>query len=104
MSGEQPTRETILDSGVKVPQHVVYRAFANETVVLNLLTGKYHGLNPTGGRMLEVLEGSAKVREAGEILAAEYDRPAVEIEGDLYDFCLELLEYGLIEVNGSAEL
>jgi hypothetical protein len=104
MSEEQPARETILDSGVKVPQHVVYRAFANETVVLNLLTGKYHGLNPTGGRMLEVLEGSAKVREAGEILAAEYDRSADEIEGDLYDFCLELLEYGLIEMNGSVKL
>ncbi len=104
MSGEQPARETILDSGVKVPQHVVYRAFANETVVLNLLTGKYHGLNPTGGRMLEVLEGAAKVREACATLAAEYDRPADEIEGDLYDFCLELLEYGLIEVNGSVEL
>jgi hypothetical protein len=104
MSGEQPARETILDSRVKVPQHVVYRAFANETVVLNRLTGKYHGLNPTGGRMLEVLEGSAKVREAGEVLAAQYARPAVEIEGDLYDFCLELLEFGLIEMNGIGEL
>lgn len=104
MSGEQPTREAILKSGVKVPQHVVYRAFANEMVVLNLLTGKYHGLNPTGGRMLEVLDASAKVRDAGEILAAEYDRPAGEIEGDLYDFCLELMEYGLIEMNGLGEL
>jgi hypothetical protein len=103
MSGEQPTREAILQSGVKVPQHVVYRAFANETVVLNLLTGKYHGLNPTGGRMLEVLDGSAKVRDAGEKLAEEYGRPPVEIEGDLYEFCLELLEYGLIEMNGSGE-
>ena len=104
MSGEQPTREAILESGVTVPQHVVYRAFANETVVLNLLTGKYHGLNPTGGRMLEVLEKSAKVRDAGETLAGEYGRPPDEIEGDLYDFCLELLEHGLIEMNGSGEL
>ena len=104
MSGEQPTREALLESGVSVPQHVVYRAFANETVVLNLLTGKYHGLNPTGGRMLEVLDGSAKVRDAGEILAAEYDRPAVEIEGDLYEFCVELLGYGLIEMNGRGDL
>ena len=31
----------------RIPQHVVFRGFATETVVLNLETGKYHGLNPS---------------------------------------------------------
>ena len=32
---------------VRVPEHVVYRDFAEQTVVLNLRTGRYHGLNET---------------------------------------------------------
>jgi hypothetical protein len=31
----------ILDSQARVPRHVVYRDFVNETVVLNLETGTY---------------------------------------------------------------
>ena len=34
---------------VRVPRHVVHRDFPAQTVILNLETGKYHGLNPTAG-------------------------------------------------------
>jgi len=54
----------------RVPNNVVYRTFAYETVVLNLNTGKYHGLNRTAGRMLESLDRSPTVGEAVELLAA----------------------------------
>ena len=49
---------------MRVPAHAVYRAFPSETVVLNLNTGRYHGLNVTAGRMMEVLDASPCVREA----------------------------------------
>ncbi len=94
------TTESILGAKVRLPEHVVYRAFVKETVVLNLQTGKYHGLNPTGGRMLEMLQRAASVREATEKLAAEYGQPQQEIESDLVDFCRDLLERGLIELAG----
>ena len=89
---------------VTVPDHVVYRTFTNETVVLNLQTGTYHGLNPTGGRMLEVLERVGRVDEAASRLAAEYARPLAEIEEDLCAFCQDLERRGLIELslNGHA--
>ena len=35
---------------VSLAPDVVYRTFATETVILNLQTGRYHGLNKTGGR------------------------------------------------------
>ena len=38
---------------VRVPDHVVYRDFAEQTVALNLHTGRYHGLNETSAEMLE---------------------------------------------------
>jgi hypothetical protein len=83
---------------VTVPEHVVRREFSEETVVLNLETGKYHGLNPTAGHMLDVLERVASIRDAAAQLATEYGRPLPEIEQDLATLCLELAERGLIQL------
>lgn len=86
------------DATVAIPEHIVYRAFAAETVVLNLQTGRYHGLNPTGGRMIAALEGGVTLRDAAAQLAADYDKPADVIEQDLCEFCGELLARGLVEL------
>ena len=87
----------LLASRVQLPQYVVHRTFVAETVVLNLRTGKYPGLNPTAGRMLEVLEASTSVAAAVPTLAAEYELDAAVIEADLIALCRGLLERGLIE-------
>ena len=78
----------------RVPDHVVYRTFATETVILNLETGKYHGLNPSGGRMLDLLSQDRTVGEA----AKEYGNPVAEIKTDLTSFCSDLVARGLIEL------
>jgi hypothetical protein len=93
------TNEALLAEKARIPGHVVYRPFVKETVVLNLQTGKYHGLNPTGGRMLELLERSATVDAAAQQLAAEYGQPVEAMQADLCDFCRDLLGRGLIEVG-----
>lgn len=92
---------SLLASKVKVPQHVVYRSFPAETVVLNLHTGKYHGLNATAGSMLEALEHAACVRDAAATLAESYEQDQSVIERDLCELCQSLLERGLIETDGA---
>jgi hypothetical protein len=92
-------RQAVLAATARVPAHVVYRPFVSETVVLNLETGLYHGLNPTGGRMLEELERADSVQSAAEALASEFGVPVADVERDLADFCLGLVERGLIEVE-----
>jgi Coenzyme PQQ synthesis protein D (PqqD) len=99
MADENLTNETILLSAVQIPNNVVYRAFVKETVVLNLESGRYHGLNPTAGRMLEVLERSPTAGEAANYLAEEFGREPAEIEGDLCDLCRGLLERGLVTLK-----
>jgi Coenzyme PQQ synthesis protein D (PqqD) len=89
----------LLQASVTVPQHVVYRSFPTETVLLNLQTGTYHGLNPIGGRMLEALERTTSVRAAAAELAERYARAPDTIERDLCELCDALRERGLIEVN-----
>jgi hypothetical protein len=98
-AGETMTNEALLKEKARTPEHVVYRPFVKETVVLNLQSGKYHGLNPTGGRMLEVLERAETVGAAAGQLADEYGAALEELEADLCDFCRDLLERGLIELR-----
>lgn len=86
----------------RIPQHVVYRGFATETVVLNLDTGKYHGLNPTGGRMLEVLEKTPNLEEAAAKLAQQFGVALDEVRQDLLAFCEDLAERGLLELDARA--
>jgi coenzyme PQQ synthesis protein D (PqqD) len=83
-----------------VPEHVVFRAFEEETLLLNLETGHYHGLNPTGGRLLELLhESDGDVTGSAERLAAEYELDFDTIAPDLADFCMDLEERGLLVVE-----
>jgi Coenzyme PQQ synthesis protein D (PqqD) len=89
----------MLEARLRVPQSVVFRSFPSETVVLNLRTGKYHGLNPTAGRMLEQVSAADSVQAAAATLATEYERPREEVEADLCDLCRALLERGLIEFD-----
>ena len=94
----------LLDATVTVPDHVVFRRLATEVVVLNLETGKYHGLNLTAGRMLEVLQERRAVRAAAEELAKEFDQPFERVASDLSGLCGDLAERRLIVVDdhGSA--
>jgi len=93
--------DALLSARVRIPQGVVYRSFVRETVILNLETGLYHGVNPTGGRMLETLERVGSVREAASALAREYGRPLAEIQRDVCEFCEALLERRLLVLDPS---
>jgi hypothetical protein len=84
---------------VVIPTHVVHRRFPTETVVLNLRTGKYHGLNATAGEMLEQLADTGSIGRTAASIAAEYGREVVEVEVDLRDLVEALAERGLIEIE-----
>jgi hypothetical protein len=93
------TDQDLLASRARLPQHVVHRSFVAETVVLNLRTGKYHGLNPTAGRMLDALESASSVAAVVPELADGYGVEQTQIEADLIKLCRGLLERGLIEIS-----
>jgi Coenzyme PQQ synthesis protein D (PqqD) len=83
---------------VRVPDHVVYRSFAAETVVLNLETGRYHGLNGSAGVMFETLDRGGTLEDAAVALADELEVPRERLDADLQDLCARLAERGLVEV------
>ena len=87
---------------VTIPKHVVFRTFVEETVVLNLESGRYHGLNRTAGRMLELLGELGDMDAATNALADETGEPSSRVGADLKAFCESLAERGLIVLEPSA--
>src|SRR5436190_23926192 len=104
MADERNTSEdAMLDAVAHVPEHVVHRTFEAETLLLNLDTGQYHGLNETGGRMLELLETTdGRVRAAIEQLAQGYDVAFADIAPDFTCLCSGRETRGLILVARDA--
>jgi hypothetical protein len=80
---------------------VVHRAFPAETIVLNLESGQYHGLNPVAGRMLEAAAGADRPADVVPDLAAQYGQPQERIAAELEGLIADLLERGLVEVDGT---
>lgn len=82
-----------------MPSYVAVRRLADETVILNLATGHYHGLDPTGSAFLAALERSARVSDAVDELAAAYQVDRERMRSDVRDFCVQLADRGLIELD-----
>jgi hypothetical protein len=98
MPDRKPPDDPLAANG-RVPEHVVYREFVNETVVLNLQTGTYHGLNRTAGRMLDAVERTTSLREAAAQVAGEHGWDLATVEEDLVGLCQTLAERGLLEFS-----
>ncbi|HYI38587.1 MAG TPA: PqqD family protein [Thermoleophilaceae bacterium] len=85
-----------LASSVTVPNHVVFREFAQETVLLDIESGQYFGLNPTAGRMLAVLQESDSVQGALPTLREDFPDAGDVLEADLCTLCQALSKRGLV--------
>ena len=91
--------DPLLRCRITVPEHVVRRRFAEESIALNLRTGRYHGLNETAAAMLDALEaGADPVALAGEIAAASGE-PRERVATDLATLMRALAERELVEVH-----
>jgi hypothetical protein len=86
---------------VTVPDHVVCREFAEQTVALNLQTGRYHGLNPTAATMLEALREAPTVAAAAERLAPAWNVSPEVLLADLLELCEGLENRGLLETHAA---
>ena len=56
-----------------VPQHVLVRVLDRESVLLNLETEKYFGLDETGTRMWQLVTVAPNIDAAYQELLAEFD-------------------------------
>jgi Coenzyme PQQ synthesis protein D (PqqD) len=88
-----------LHARVTVPEHVVVRRFADDTVALNLATGEYHGLNRVASVMLEELRDGEDGDAVARDVAARSGAPIETVRSDLLDLLDALASRDLIEIH-----
>jgi hypothetical protein len=82
---------------VRVPEHVVYREFPEQSVVLNLDRGNYHGLNRTASMAFALLASGETPAAVAQALSKRYRLSSTQAQRDVSRLCASLLERGLLE-------
>lgn len=83
---------------VRVPDDVLISRLQEESVILNLDSERYYGLDDVGTRFLSVLTTSDSIAAAYQSLAEEYDVDPEVLRQDLLALIHHLLQQGIIEV------
>ena len=80
------------------PTQVMARTVGDETVILDLGSGTYFGLDPIGARIWQLLGEGNSIADACRVLLEEYEVGREQLESDVLKLVGELLERGLLAV------
>ena len=81
---------------VTVPDGVLISQLQEESVILNLESERYYGLDDVGTRFLTVLTSSDSIEAAYETLLIEYDVNSQTLREDLLALVENLVDQGLL--------
>jgi hypothetical protein len=80
------------------PAHVLVRYLDRESVLLNLETEQYFGLDETGTRMWQLVMASPSIDAAYQGLLAEFDVEPELLRTNLTELLGRLVDNGLLQV------
>jgi len=81
-----------------IPAQVMARQVGKETVILDLVSGTYFGLDPVGARIWQLLAEGRTLAEVCAAMLAEYEVTREDIERDVLILVEELRAKQLISV------
>lgn len=84
---------------VTIPSQVMARQVGAETVILDLTSGTYFGLNAVGGRIWQILESGERLSSICDILIEEFDVTREILERDVESLIRTLVDKGLISLS-----
>jgi hypothetical protein len=84
---------------IRVPDQVLISNQQSESVMLNLQSERYFGLDEVGTRIFNLLTTSASIQAAYELLLAEYDVDSEVLRQDLIEVIEKLSAQGLVEIS-----
>jgi hypothetical protein len=90
-----------LSDKLTIPPQVMARQVGEETVILDLASGTYFGLDPVGARIWQLLAEGGTLAEVCETMLSEYEVSQEEIERDVIRLAEELSAKQLI-IAGAA--
>ena len=81
---------------VRVPDDVLISNLQEESVILNLDSERYYGLDDVGTRFLSALNTADSIEAAYEVLRGEYDVDAQNLRQDLLELAENLVGQGIL--------
>ena len=86
-----------LTQGVQLSPDVVSRQVGEETVLLNLASGTYYGLDPVGARFLSLVEQGQSPMQARDAILETYDVKPEVLDRDLECLLDSLSANGIVQ-------
>ena len=75
------------------------RQVGNESVILDLSSGTYYGLDPVGARMWQLMTEGQSLAQVCESMLAEYEVTREDIERDVLTLVQTLVDKQLVVVG-----
>ena len=87
-----------LSDKVSIPAQVMARPVGDETVILDLASGTYYGLDPVGARMWQLMSEGNSLNSVCDSMLGEYEVTREALEGDIRRLTEELQAKGLVSL------
>ncbi len=88
-----------LPRSVTIPPEVMARQVGDETVILDLASGNYFGLDAVGARIWQLISEGCMPSAIHERLLAEYDVAPDDLDRDIDRLLTELISQGLLSAG-----
>jgi len=85
-----------LDTRLSVPPEVMSRLVGDETVLLDLVSGTYFGVDGVAKRIWESVTEGHSLGETATVIATEFEVDEAQAQADLVAFASDLVERGLL--------
>jgi hypothetical protein len=85
-----------LDTKLSIPPQVMSRLVGDETVLLDLASGIYFGLDGVGKRIWETVEDGQSLAQTVAVITAEFAVDEAQAQEDVIQFTIDLVERGLL--------
>lgn len=99
MERKQDTSRISFAMRVRVPESVQRQELEGESIILNLETDLYLGLNKSGTQILNELSRFDSIEEAYQALLEKFEIEPEKLRAELSEFLETLLEQQLIELH-----
>lgn len=87
-----------IDDKIKRSQDVIHKEMDGDTVMMSVELGEYHGINPTGSRIWDMLKSPMMVSQICKTLEEEYAVEPERCRKEVLVFLNSLFEKRLIEI------
>lgn len=88
-----------LPDSLTIPTQVMARQVGDETVILDLASGNYFGLDPVGARVWQLVTEGKSVAQVCAIVLTEYQVTPEQLERDLERLFGQLSAHGLLTLG-----